>query len=212
MIAEPMTLVTNYLLGAVCATLAIALNRAHGGQQVRGWWAAGFGMLSIAAFLGGTWHGFAPNLGWTLSSALWKATVYAVGLFNLSMLAGSVIAVTTARPRQILITLAALKFFVFAFWMATQDAFEFVVADSAGAMIGVAVLHAWSAVRLKDRGSLWVLGAVAVSAAAAGVHQANIAPHVYFDHNDLYHLIQVVAMFLFYLGGKMLHDRESDVA
>jgi hypothetical protein len=207
MIAEPMTVLTDFLLAAVCGTLAVALNRAHGGQQVRGWWSAGFCMLAIAALLGGIWHGFAPYLSWPLNAALWKATVYAIGLFNLSMLAGSIVAVTTARLRATLITVAALKFFVFAFWMATQDGFEFVVADSAGAMIGLALLHGWSAATRGDRGSLWVLSAVAVSVIAAGVQYSKLTLHVHFNHNDLYHLIQIAAMLLFYFGGRMLHDQ-----
>ena len=41
-----------------------------------------------------------------------------------------------------------------------------------------------------------------------GIVQARrVAPHRHFNHNDLYHVIQMVALYLFYRGGALLVDR-----
>jgi hypothetical protein len=52
-----------------------------------------------------------------------------------------------------------------------------------------------------------VLGAIAVSALAALVQYHRVALHQHFNHNDLYHVIQIAGVALFYRGGKLLRDQ-----
>lgn len=59
---------------------------------------------------------------------------------------------------------------------------------------------------LHDMASRWVLFALALSALAAGVQYGRWALHAHFNHNDLYHVIQIGAMVLFYKAGKLLRD------
>jgi peptidoglycan/LPS O-acetylase OafA/YrhL len=70
-------------------------------------------------------------------------------------------------------------------------------------------LHGWAAVNRGDTASRWILAGVAVSALAAMVQYFGIAPHPHFNHNDLYHVVQITAMALFYGGGKLLRDRND---
>jgi hypothetical protein len=46
-----------------------------------------------------------------------------------------------------------------------------------------------------------MLSAIALSIVAALVQQMHWAPAVAFNHNDLYHVIQAVALALFYRAG-----------
>ena len=71
-------------------------------------------------------------------------------------------------------------------------------------------LHGWSAASRRDSASLLVLAAVAVSALAALVQYSRFAPDGPFNHNDLYHLVQIAAMTLFYKAGKLLRDSPPD--
>jgi hypothetical protein len=48
-----------------------------------------------------------------------------------------------------------------------------------------------------------MIAAVAASVAAAGVQAMKLAPHPQFNHNDLYHVIQIAAMWLFYRGVRL---------
>jgi hypothetical protein len=48
---------------------------------------------------------------------------------------------------------------------------------------------------------------VLVSLVAAIVQARRLAPHRQFNHNDLYHVIQMVALYAFYRGGTLLLDR-----
>jgi hypothetical protein len=48
---------------------------------------------------------------------------------------------------------------------------------------------------------------VMVSFAAAGVQQSGFALHQHFNHNDLYHVIQMAGVYLLYRGGRLLRSR-----
>ena len=181
MIAEPMTLATDYLLGGVSAWLAfktLALSR---------FWALGFLALALAAFLGGTWHGFVQ------SDALWKATVLSAGVASFSMLMGAAFAVARGIALHALIAFATLKLLAYAAWMLTDDDFVWVVADTGISLVLIAALYLW-------RFNGWMLAGVGVSVAAGAVQASGLAPHPHFNHNDLYHVVQIAAMLLFYRG------------
>jgi hypothetical protein len=86
--------------------------------------------------------------------------------------------------------------------MLAHDEFLFVVLDTGLAFAAVALLHLWKLNR-------WILAGVAVSLAAALVQASGFAPHRHFNHNDLYHVIQIAAMVLLYRGARRLEDASA---
>ena len=207
MIDEPMTMLTDYALAGVTGWLGWRLFRARESQAVRSYWALAFAALALAAALGGSYHGYAAALTESVRHLLWTITVLAIGIASFSMLAGSAFAVTASNPRKLLLALAAAKLALYSVWILAHDAFIYVIADTGIAMAMVAALHGWSALRDRDRASGWMLGAVGVSVLAAGVQASGYALHRHFNHNDMYHVIQIAAMALFYIGARRLRDR-----
>lgn len=207
MIAEPMTLLTDYALAGVAGWAGLRLLRRRESQGSRSAWALAFAALALAAAVGGSYHGFAPLLPAGALFLLWKLTVLAAGLASFGMLAGSALAVAAGGLRRGLLVFAAAKFALYAGWMLTHDDFIYVIADSGVSVLGVAALHAWQAWRNSDRASAWVLGGVAISLLAAAVQASGFALHRHFNHNDLYHLVQIAAVACFYAGASRLHDR-----
>ena len=205
MIAEPMTLLTDYALAGVTGWVAWSLFRAREGQRARSLWALAFAALALAAALGGTWHGFAPAFAAIAVLLVWKTTVLSVGIASFGMLAGSAISATAGNARKSLLVIAAAKLAVYSGWMLVHSEYVYVIADTGIALVLVAALHLGSAAR--DRASRWILAGVGVSVLAAGVQASGFAPHRHFNHNDLYHVIQIAAMILFYAGAKRLRDR-----
>ena len=53
----------------------------------------------------------------------------------------------------------------------------------------------------------WLIAGVLVSLVAGIVQARRLALHRQFNHNDLYHVIQMVALYAFYRGGALLVDR-----
>ena len=136
-------------------------------------------------------------------------TVLVIGVASFAMLAGSTIAVTAGHVRKLLLALATAKFVLYSLWMLAHEEFIFVIADTGFAMALVAALHGWSTTSRRDRASLWMLGGVAVSVFAAGVQASGYTLDRHFSHNDLFHVIQTGAMWLFYVGASRLRDSST---
>jgi hypothetical protein len=189
---EPMTLATDYLLALACAGFSVLLFRMK--SAATGWWSIACAAVAVAALVGGTYHGF-PQF---YPALLWKTTLVAAGAASCAMVIATGIA-TGIAPKAVF-WLAVLKFAAYLAWIAQHDDFLAVVIDSGSALLVVAALHAIRG----DAAWRWMISAVAVSVAAAAVQAMKLAPHPHFNHNDLYHVIQIAAMFLFYRGARLL--------
>jgi hypothetical protein len=183
-------LLTDYALAGFTAFLAFRLLKY---PRAKGW-AGAFLCLAFAALIGGTYHGF-PEF---YPGLLWSATEIFAGLASFLMVVATA-AATGFFPRTIF-GLAALKLVIYLDWILEYDEFIGVVIDGGSALLVVAVLHAIK----RDAAWRWMVGGVAVSVVAAAVQAAHLAPHPQFNHNDLYHVIQIAAMYLFYRGARLL--------
>ena len=193
-------MLTDYALGGVTVWLLVLLRK--NSSAASRFWQLAFAALAAGAFLGGTYHGFRYE--W-----LWKPTVLSVGVASFGMLAGSAYTTTSGNVRRALLILATLKLVAYEAWMLGHDAFIFVVADTASAMLAVAALHL---LRLDNPATRWILGGVAVSLIAAGIQAGRLGLHEHFNHNDLYHVVQIVAMFLYYAGARRMTDLSGAAA
>jgi hypothetical protein len=198
MITEPSTMLTDYALAGVTCWLAWRLCRRIESQASRIGWIVAFAALALTALAGGTYHGF--------RLPVWKATVFLAGIISFAMVAGSAIATTAGPLRAVLLVLAGVKLVVYGIWMLAHDDYVYVIADTGAALAVVAVLHGWALARHPDVASRWILAGVAVSLLAAGVQASGFDLHRQLNHNDLYHLIQIAAMALFYRGVRVMRD------
>jgi hypothetical protein len=57
----------------------------------------------------------------------------------------------------------------------------------------------------RTEGVSWLKRAIAVTLAGLAVLVWKLAPHRHFNHNDLYHLIQMAGLFFLYRGAVRLH-------
>ena len=207
-VAEPMTLLTDLLLGGLGLVLARSLWRQarSSAYPAAKWWSLALLATGIAALAGGIWHGFhhrwSPLTGWLL----WRLTVWSVGLGSCAMLIATFQARVHPPLRQRLQTLAVIEFALYGLWMLGHGDFLWVIADYAPAMLVVLGLHGWAFARRRLPADGWMVAGVIVSFAAAAVQALELAPHPRFNHNDLYHLIQMGALACFYRGARGLRD------
>ena len=157
-------------------------------------WAISYLTTAVAAMTGGTYHGLFGILGDVGATILWKVTVYAIGLTSLTMLAASVTTVVAPGRRIFWIVPIVAKFVVFAWWMSHHDAFVYVIADLALAILGIVVLHAWHSLRTGDKAHVGVIVAMLIAVAGAVLQQWKLSLHAHFDHNDLYHMVQIISL------------------
>jgi hypothetical protein len=158
-ITEPVSMVTDYLLATVSLFFASRLlSTARPENRVSsGLWTIGFMAGAVAAFVGGTYHGFASYFDASLHRALWNITIFSIGTSGAFMVSG-------------------------------------VLASS---------------VKRSDESKKWLIRGVTVTAVGFLIQQAPIRRNLDFNHNDLYHLIQIVALYLFFKGARLLQDYSS---
>ncbi len=202
-IAEPMTVATDWVLAGLAAFFAVRLlaaaqERASPPTRLWGW---AFVASALGAFLGGAFHGFSPRLDEPIRLALWKATVFAIGFTSFFLLAALVLARLPRRLHRWLVGALAVKLTAYLAWMAGHDQFEYVIYDYGSAMIAALALQAPF---LRNPGPRWIAGGILVSLAGAGVQLTGFALHRHLNHNDLYHLIQMGALWMLCRGGMRL--------
>ena len=108
-----------------------------------------------------------------------------------------------------LTALFAVQFAVYAVWTIWHDDFVYVILEYVPAMVFVAAVSLWRWFGHGWAGGPWVVGGILVSFLAVGVQASGFALHQHFNHNDLYHVIQMVGFYLLYRGGGMLEDRSG---
>jgi len=213
MITEPMTMVTDCVLGAACLGFAAALRgeaRRRGQRSVRT--AAGaFAATGLAALIGGTSHGFALMMDPATRRILWKLTVFALGTASFFLLSAMLEAGLSPGLRRVLGVLNLLKLVLYLGWMTAHDDFRFAVYDYVASLLVVALVALVRLARKSGTGQGWLVAGIALSLGAGALQQVGFGPHAHFNHNDLYHVIQTGAMWLLYRGARMLSDwRASD--
>ena len=211
-ISEPSTFFTDMLLSGVSLSFALGLTRASIRARRRSiaLWAAATLAGGAAALLGGIYHGLGPELGASTASILWKGTVWLAGAASLTSLLGSLTAVVARRLRGPLIGVVWAKFAVYAVWMTGHDEFRYVVYDQMLAMAAILILHVCDLLARNDRASRFIVMGVFASVAGAVAQRSGFDLHRHFNHNDLFHVVQIGANYLFYRGALLLTDRDGE--
>jgi len=201
-IEEPTTTLTDYALAALAGYFAAALWSEPGGPAAALWGAA-FAATAAAALLGGTVHGFAPRLGERGKRALWRATLVTVGFTNLFLLLAAGTAAGGAL-RAVTHAVAGAKLLGYLALLRRRDDFALAAADSGLSLAGVLLLQVHALSAGERPWTPWIIAGVLASLAAAGVQRTGRGPHRHLNHNDLFHLMQMGAAYLFYRGASLL--------
>lgn len=207
-ITEPSTMLTDYLLGGATLFWAVRLFRDARAEKQMSMllWAGALIATGVAALVAGSYHGFGETLGDGVRLALWKITVYGIGLASYFMASGTIQA-SVRRPVASWLQLAVVvKFMLYAAWMATHNHFRYVIYDYAPALLLVLALQAYAYFKVQAPSARWMATAVVVSVLAAVIQQSGVALHQHLNHDALYHLVQIGANYLFYRGARLLRD------
>jgi hypothetical protein len=203
-ITEPMTFLTDYALAAVTGTLGISLRRIGRDQrQISAkFWASAFMAIALTALVGGTCHGAGHLLSQKALAMLWKTTMLVSGLISFFILAAAVANCLPRRWHRRAISIAAIKLALYLFWISTHDEFRYVIYDYGSAIFLALCLYGVAVIHLDQKESRWVIGGLLLSIVAALLQRSGWDLSTHFNHNDLYHVIQIGAMCLLYKGVK----------
>jgi len=199
MLHEPMTFVTDILLAAWAAGLG---GRLFGQDRhpERRLWAAGLVCTAAAALLGGVWHGFSPSWGEAAVTVIWRLVLLLIGAAD-TLFGLAVVRYALGDPwRRRLAGGLLVKAGAYLLLIVVYDGFWLAVLDYVPTLLLILGLEF---VRLSSAEARWLCAGVVLALIAAGVQVGGLDLHPRFNHNDLYHLLQGGALYLFYRGGRL---------
>jgi hypothetical protein len=207
-ITEPMTVATDYLLAAIAIFLGWslwALGRRVRQSSTESW---GKAMLATAAaaIAGGTWHGFHEVMPPAASMIAWKTALLSIGVASFFMLAAAIMATIPRIVGHWLLAAAVLKLIVFVIWMLGHDEFVWVIYDYGSAMVFVLAVYVYRMIFSNDAAARAIVAGVLISFGAAWIQQSDLSVGTLFNHNDLYHLTQIAALFVFHSGAQRIRE------
>src|SRR5829696_322968 len=208
-VTEPMTVATNAVLAVLAFVLAarLANQSAQAGSAARECLAAGLFATGLAAVIGALAHGTDPARDQALRARFWRGALYATGFIGAGTVASVAFFAARGSIRTAILVFAVMKLIVFIVRVARSPEFRVAAADYGAALAILLVGAAYEMFRRRAPGMTWLIAGVLVSLVAGIVQARRLALHRHFNHNDLYHVIQMAALYTFYRGGVLLVDR-----
>ena len=208
-VTEPMTVATNAVLAVLAFVFAVRLahHSVAEGSAAAGCLAAALGATGVAALIGALAHGTDPAGNAALRDRFWRGALYATGFIGAASVASVAFFAARGSTRSAILAFAGIKLVVFIIRVTRHPEFRVAAADYGGALAIVLVGAAYEMFRRRAPGMTWLIVGVLVSLVAGIVQARRLALHRHFNHNDLYHVIQMAALYAFYRGGALLVDR-----
>jgi uncharacterized protein DUF6962 len=199
---ERTTAATDALLAIAAILLLARLRRRTPPSFGRAVWLSALAAMALASVLGAVAHGL--RLSDAARDLLWQPLYFALGTTMALFVVGAVRDWRGDRAARR--TLPAMLVLTLAFYGATRasggDFLVFVLYEAAALGFALAV-YAWLAARRRRAGAAAMAAALAVSLAAGAVQTADLGTvHLLweFDHNGVFHLVQLAAIVLLAAG------------
>ncbi|MHA2249437.1 MAG: DUF6962 family protein [Candidatus Kariarchaeaceae archaeon] len=212
-ITEPMTMITDYILGvmSIIFTIFLFYEWSDNEQLSVLFWTVGFLFMGIGGFAGGTRHGFTNSLSERNLQIAWKSTTYSIGIATLFILIGSIISsIDPGFLQYLFLTISGLGFIIYVIWMRTHNEFIYVIMLYVPSMLLIIILKIISYFSWDDPSSSWLIAGIILAFIGAGIQASKFALHKHMNHNDIFHIIQMVSTILLYKGALLVQDLPLD--
>lgn len=200
---EPMTVLTDVLLAAAAIW---AGSRILGASQapVHLCFALSFFLIALGTLAGATIHAVRHTSLVRWVPLLWRITGIAVGTSVTAMLAGTFYHLLPAEYADILRWTVLGLSIVYAAWIWRDYRFRNVIIFYSVSMAFILGAMGLSYVSTGSTGAKFIAVGILISFAAAAVQRSGFKPARHFNHNDLYHVIQLIGLYFFYKGALLL--------
>lgn len=208
-ITEPMTTATDYMIAVAAFWFATQLlvPSSRRNQLSQCSWGVAFIFLGLSALFGGTNHGFVNYMQQESLDLLWTGTLYCIGLAMFFVLVGTVSASVANRAwRFFFYVYSVVVCSAYAWWIFDHDDFVYAVLINVSTFVIISGLQLSALKRYQAKSTKWILSGVTVSFLSAAIQRSGFDLHVHFNHNDLYHVVQIVGLYLFYRGASVMQD------
>jgi hypothetical protein len=194
---EQTTAVTDAMLMVLAIGCALYLRRIgrHAPWKTN-LWAATFGLLALAAALGTAAHGFKMSA--QTNSLFWQPLNLALGLTVALFVVGVVYDAWGYRAgRRLLPIMGGIGLLFYGVTWLRPGSFLVFIVYEALAMVFALAVYSWLFRQKRLPGAGWMAAGIFITMVAAAVQTIDAAAVTIiwpFDHNGLYHLIQVAGL------------------
>ena len=202
-VTEQTTAATDLLLGAVSLVLLFLLLRVKGKDKLKKlYWANLYGFLAIASFLGTVVHGL--ELSKNAKALIWQPLYLSLGIVIACFVLGSIHELWGRRVSKRLIPWMLTIAFVFYVITAIvpRSFFIFLIYEGIGVLVSLGIyLYLCAQPGRKD--AYWMVAGICVTIVAAIVEASGTVRVTLvweFDHNGIFHVIQIPGLIFIFLG------------
>ena len=201
-ITEPMTMLTDYLITIELFIFIFWLKPSFSNLP-----RLSFSMMllatAIGAFAGGTAHGFTEYLG-NRKKITWSIAVQSIGIATTFFEIGLILEYFSGILKTAAILLAVVQLIAYEYWILRKEEVKFsnVIINYGGTMVISLLYLTIKYIGNQDTEVGYLILAIVIGFLAAGIQQKGLAFHKHFNHNDIYHVIQMVGFYFFYLAAK----------
>ena len=199
---ELTTSATDALLAIECAVIiALLLRTAPADRWRTNLWCSVFALLATASFLGALAHGL--EMPTPMRTALWTPLYLSLGILVVLFIVG---AVADWRGRVAALRLVPWGLGVSAAFLGLTallgGTFMVFIVYAATILLSALAIYIFLAITHRLKGAAIVALAILLNLAAAAVQASNLSLHLVFpfDHNGLFHLVQIVSTAILGLG------------
>lgn len=199
---ERTTALTDAVLAILVFVCAFVINKSGDKYSLKSKiWICAFMLLALAAVLGAVAHGFS----WSVDTRrmLWHPLYLSLGLFMALFVVGVVYDITDkSTAMRVLPFAVALGLVFFVLTLVWSKSFIMFIIYEAAAMVFALVAYAFLCYKGKP-GTFYMALGVAVTMFAAGIqasHSVKLELIWQFDHNGVFHLVQMPGVVLLSMG------------
>lgn len=202
MISEPMTFVTDLILaleGFVVGHILFWNLSKKFDKEYYKLWSMSFLFLGVGSLFGGLYHGLSPNEAtYPFIKNFWPISVFSIGLASYYMLL-SIVCEFFYSHKKMLYLLAFLKLGLFIFFAVTSGLkFFVVICDYAPVLILLLIMNLYSYLKTRRQSYLQMVIGIIISLLGSFVQMSHLGFSQSLNHNDIYHIIEMVALFVMY--------------
>ncbi|MHB8987274.1 MAG: DUF6962 family protein [Desulfobulbia bacterium] len=202
---ELTTSATDAALAIKCAVIiALLLRTAPADRWRTNLWCSVFALLATASFLGALAHGL--EMPKSMRTALWTPLYLSLGILVVLFIVG---AVADWRGKVVAMRLVPWGLGVSAAFLGLTallgGAFIVFIVYAATILLSALAIYTFLAATHRLKGAAVIALAILLNLAAAAVQASNLSLHLVFpfDHNGLFHLVQIVSTAILGLGVRL---------
>jgi hypothetical protein len=200
---EPMTVLTDVLLAAAAVFGGV---RIYGVSDapVHSYFALSFFLIALGALTGATIHAIRHTALVSWVPLLWRITGIAIGTSVTAMLAATFYHILPADYADTLRWTVLGLSLIYAAWIWRDYRFRNVIVFYSILMAFILGAMALSYVSTGSPGAKLIVVGILISFGAAAVQRSGFKLARHFNHNDIYHVIQLVGLYFCYKGALLL--------